>query len=121
MSGPELSGSDRNRLWLGGGVAVGLLVIVGGWFLLLSPELSATSDTRDQIEDAQLQNAKLQSNITTLKAANANLPTLVTQLRRSRQQLPVTSGFTTFTDQLAAQAAAAKVTITSIEIGRAHV
>lgn len=117
MKGTELSAGDRTRLWLGSGVAVGLLVLVAGWFLLLSPELSATSDTRDRIEDAQLQNAGLQSKIATLQAANAQLPTLVSQLRRSRQQLPVTSGFTTFTDQLAAQAKTAGVTITSVAIG----
>lgn len=115
------AGLQNRRVWLGGGVAVTVLVLLAGWLLLVQPQLSATADTRTRTEDAQLQNSTLAGKVSTLKAADRNLPALVSGLRSTRQQLPITSGLSTFTDQLGRQAAAAKVTVTSIAVGTASV
>lgn len=111
---------DR-RVWLGGGVGVGVLVLLAGWLVLVQPQLTATADTRTRTEDARLQNSTLAGKVSTLKAADRNLPALVSGLRRAREQLPITSGLSTFTDQLGSQAAAAKVTITSVAVGAVSV
>ena len=113
--------SEDRRLWLGGGVAVGVLLLLAGWLLLVQPQLTATADTRAQAEDSQLQNGTLAGTVSTLKAADKNLPTLVSALRHTREQLPITSGLSAFTDQLGAQAAAAKLTISSVTVGSVSV
>lgn len=108
---------EDRRVWLGGGVAVGVLVVLAGWLLLLQPQLTATADTNTLTEDAQLQNSTLAAKVSALKSADRGIPTLVAGLRRTREQLPITSGLATFTDQLGTQAAAAGVTVTSIAVG----
>ena len=61
--------AQDKRLWLGGGAVLAVLIVLIGWFVVIDPELSAASSTRDQADSAQLQNMVLEAKNSTLKAA----------------------------------------------------
>ena len=68
------------RLWLGGGTAVAVMIVLIGWFLVIDPELSAAATTRAETEAAQAQNVVMGAKNDTLKAQNDNVAALRTSL-----------------------------------------
>jgi hypothetical protein len=84
---------------------------------VVSPKLSSASSLRSQKGEIQTQNAVLQSKVDRLRAADANMAQLTAELSAAQAALPPDSGLSAFTDQLRSQAAAAKVSITSITAG----
>ncbi len=109
--------SQNRRLWLGGGAAVAILILVVGWFFVISPQLSATAAIRDQADSAQLQNSALQAKNSKLKKENDNVATLRAGLAAALAELPSDGGLPAFTRQLSAQATANSVTLTSVLVG----
>ena len=79
---------SRTRSWTLGAVALSLVILLGGWFLLVSPKKSQASDLEAQAATVQGQNANLTTQIATLKAQNAQLPEHAAKLAKFRQQLP---------------------------------
>lgn len=106
-----------HQLWVAGGVGSALLVAALAWFVLIGPQLAGASSLKDQTVAAQDQNAVLQHKVSRLQAQNANIAALTESLRQARVALPVDSGLPDFTRQVAAQAAAAGVSLTSISAG----
>ena len=48
---------EIERLWVGGAVIIGLLVVLIGYFVLIAPERSQTRDVNAQVDDATAQNS----------------------------------------------------------------
>ena len=106
---------DR-RLWLGGGAAVAVLIVVIGWFFVIDPELSAAASTREEVESARVQNVVTQAKNDMLKAQNDTLAALRLNLADLLAALPSDDGLPEFTRQLSKQAGTS-VDLSSIVIG----
>ena len=107
------------RLWLGGGAAIAVLIVVAGWFFVINPELTAAASYRDQTDAAAQQNAVLQAKNAKLMIENGQAATLREGLAASLAELPFDSGLPEFTRQVSAQATASSVALTSVVVGGA--
>jgi hypothetical protein len=111
----ERSGTER--AWLAGGVlAVGLAVLIA-WFMVVHPELSKASSTRDEVTSTQDSNLFLQRRVSDLQSQSRQLNSLAGQLRAASAALPSTAGIDEFTRQLSSYAHDGHVAITSITVG----
>jgi hypothetical protein len=105
------------RVWLGGGAFAAVFIIALSWFVFIGPELSSTDDLHQQAANTTAQNATLQSRVAALKVKSQQLPKYTAALKTALSALPFDSGLPAFTRQLAAQAHAHHVGITSIVVG----
>lgn len=88
--------STGERLWwIAGGLGSFLLVLVG-WFFLISPQRSHTSDVERQVGAARQQNAALQARIDSLRQQNAHLAQYQAALHKAQLALPSESGLSDF-------------------------
>jgi hypothetical protein len=106
---------DR-RLWLGGSAVAAVLIVLFGWFLVIDPELSAGSSTREEAASARGQNVALEAKNAKLKAENDDVTSLRAGLAAAVAELPFDSGLPEFTRQLSAQATANSVVLTSVVV-----
>lgn len=102
------------RLWILSGAACVVIVALAAWAFVVSPKLGQAQSVRSQTDSAQGQNAALQANLDRLRAAYANIGQLRAQRDTAREALPTDNAMSAFTDQLAAQAKAAHVSITML-------
>ena len=65
-----------------------LLVLVAGWFLLVSPKHGAASDLRSQAEGLVSSNAQLESKLDMLKSQSKNLPAQQAKLAAVAARIP---------------------------------
>jgi Tfp pilus assembly protein PilO len=88
--------STGERLWwIGGGLGAFLLVLVG-WFFLISPQRARTSGIEGQVSAARQQNTGLQARINSLREQNAHLAKYQAALRHAQLALPNQSGASDF-------------------------
>jgi Tfp pilus assembly protein PilO len=64
-----------DQIWLFGGLALTVLLVAGGWFLMIKPKYADASDVRGQVEDTTAQVATLRKKLADLKADNAKIDT----------------------------------------------
>ena len=105
------------RITLAIAAIVAVVVVAGGWFLGVSPQLavaSAADSTTTQIAD---QNSGMQTQLQVLTAAKAKLPEMQTTLAALQSSIPDSVQQTTFLNDLNTIAAANGVTLSSISIG----
>ena len=105
------------RLWVGGGTAACALVLGAGYFTVVQPHLSATQTARGATADAQQVNTTLTGQLTALEQQNRNLPAYAAALQTARTALPITAGLSDLTAQLADDAEASHVRLSSLSIG----
>lgn len=98
--------------WIGGAAFAAVIIMLGAWFLVISPVVDTTSDTKAQTADTKLQNDILRSAIETLKKDSANLPTYQTNLAGLQAKLPTTIASAAFRGELGQLATAHSVTVT---------
>jgi Tfp pilus assembly protein PilO len=109
--------SSQERLWLiGGGVGAFLLMLVG-YFLVISPQRQNTQSVNDQTAAAQLQTVSLQQRITALTAQNKDLAKYENKLAELRLALPTTSGLPDFLRTLQSLGNATLADVTSLTVG----
>ncbi len=107
----------ERRTWLGVGILAAILIVVAGWFALISPMRSDTAALLSQQGDAQARNAVLTQKIVALKRQEEGLPALQADLAAQLRGLPTTSGLPELTRQLTTQAQTAGVGLTSVVVG----
>lgn len=107
--------TNTERLWLLAGIVGALAVLALGWLVFISPQLSDASSLHAQRDDIDTQNIQLEGRIQRLRGAN--MDSLRKELANAREALPSDSGLPDFTRQLAAEAAASLVKVTSITAG----
>ena len=110
---------QNQRLWLGGGAGVMVLILLVAWFGLINPQLTSTASIRDQSDSAQMQNNVLQAKNNKLRKENDDVANLRAGLAAALAELPSDGGLPAFTRQLSAQATANSVTLTSVIVGAA--
>ncbi|TFW00121.1 type 4a pilus biogenesis protein PilO [Leifsonia flava] len=107
--------NSRDRLWIIGAVLMAVVILAGGYFLGVSPQLAAASVADSSLQDVELQNAKLQAELTSLAADKAQIDQLNAQAATVSQGLPASADYPTFIRQIDAIAAAAGVTVESYD------
>ncbi|BCJ44628.1 hypothetical protein GCM10010168_14410 [Actinoplanes ianthinogenes] len=95
-----MSGLRSDRVWLFGGLALIVLLVVTGWFLMIKPKYAEASDMRGQVEDTTTQLAQLRKRLADLKADNENLAEYKADKARFENALPTADSIPEFLRQL---------------------
>ncbi|MBA3616670.1 MAG: type 4a pilus biogenesis protein PilO [Rubrobacter sp.] len=112
-----MSRNDRNILILG---LLGILIIViGFYFLLLSPLLGTLNDRAKEREDKQVQLDQLQQQVNELEEVRRNSPEIERQLLELSKRVPTQPQIPTFVVQIEEIAGASGVTQLVVEPGDA--
>ena len=91
---------DKNRLWIICSVLVMALVLAGGWFLGVQPQLAAIADAQSQTASVQGTNDQYAQAIAKLKKESEDLPALKKKLASLAASVPEGSAVPAFIDQL---------------------
>jgi Tfp pilus assembly protein PilO len=110
--------SPLERLWLIGGAVGAFLMLVIGYFMLISPQRSNTQSVRDQITTAQEQAMTLQQRINALTAQSKDLPKYQSQLASLQEALPSESGLPDFLRTLQSLGNETLAQVTSLTVGQ---
>jgi type IV pilus assembly protein PilO len=105
-----------DRLWKIGGLVVVVVLVVGSWFLLISPKFAEADEVRTQTADTQTQLITLRKRISELKKQQANLTAMQAELRKKQKALPSDSGVPAFLRQLQASGEALSVNVTGVSV-----
>ncbi|WP_348788693.1 hypothetical protein [Leifsonia sp. NPDC080035] len=100
---------DKNRLWIICSVLVMALVLAGGWFLGVQPQLAAIGDAESQTASVQSTNDQYAQAIAKLKKESEDLPALKKKLASLAASVPEGSAIPAFVDQLNALYASSNV------------
>ncbi|GGK57178.1 hypothetical protein Ppa06_15380 [Planomonospora parontospora subsp. parontospora] len=106
-----------DRLWIIGGVLAAAVLLVAGWFLLISPEKAEADRLHGDAETAQTQVATLRSRLADLERENADLPRYRSELTEARKALPATADSEKFLEQLQQAGEAAGVFLQGVNVG----
>jgi type IV pilus assembly protein PilO len=106
-----------DRLWIIGGVLAAAVLLIAGWFLLISPEKAEADRLQGEAETAQAQVATLRSRLADLERENADLPRYRSELDRARKALPATADSEKFLEQLQRAGEAAGVFLQGVNVG----
>lgn len=105
------------RLWIGGGAAVGAVMMIIGYLLFISPQRSETADVDEAVSAAQLQNTLLQRKIDALSKQNESIASYQADLKKAQDALPASSGLPDFLRSLQSIGAATHADVTSLTMG----
>lgn len=105
------------KAWVAGTVVVCLLVLVGAWFLAVSPKLVEAQDVRTSNEDALAQQTLLRQKLATLKEQFENLDQYRAELAGLRGQIPADAQLSAFVREVEAFGAAHGVTVVAMAPG----
>jgi type IV pilus assembly protein PilO len=105
------------RVWSAGAAVAALVMVIAGWFLLISPQRSEAASLREQTVSQQGVNDSMRLKTEQLKAQFASLPERQAQLAEIQQQMPGNAALPSLIRSLSGAADAAGVTLTSIAPG----
>ena len=106
-----------SKVWLAGGGALAVIIVLISWFIVISPVRADTQSLRENTEAVDASNAVLQTKLDALKEQDANRDELIQSLMSSLSALPATVALPDFNRQVVSQAALRKVDLTSVTIG----
>jgi len=109
--------TEDARVWVGGGVGLGVVAVAAAWLLLVGPELATVPAQHAQASAAATANSALAGKVAALAAQDRNKTALLASLRTARNELPIYSDLPTFITQLSVKAQRAHVTVTSLTVG----
>ncbi|WP_250442752.1 type 4a pilus biogenesis protein PilO [Actinotalea sp. C106] len=107
------------RTWVIGTVVLSLLILVGTWFLAVTPKLAETQETRDYIVDEQAREDTLRLQLATLEKQFAEIDTYKAELAGLQAQIPVAAALPGYLRELEEMATTYKVTIVGVSPGPA--
>lgn len=106
-----------DRLWMGAGALLVLLLTVGAYFLLIKPQYDEANALREQTDSARSQAAQLQKRIVELKKEQENLTSLTATLTNLQLALPSDDGGPALLRQLADSGTALGVDVSGMTMG----
>jgi type IV pilus assembly protein PilO len=106
-----------DRLWIGAGMVVVVLLVVATWFLAVSPQRAEAAGLADQTATSRAQADELRARIVKLTADKASLGTLTKALNNAKVALPADSGVPNFLRQLQTTEPAVRVEVGSVALG----
>jgi Tfp pilus assembly protein PilO len=104
----------RTRRWTMGTAVIVLLLLLAGWFLLVSPKRASAVDLRAQTATQESTNSTLTAQIATLKVQKAGVPAQEAKLAVIRQRIPDNPALPGLIRSLSALAKSANVSLQSI-------
>ncbi|MDQ0373905.1 hypothetical protein [Cellulomonas humilata] len=107
----------KSSTWIGGAVVVALLIVVGGWFVAISPTLDATATASADADAATARNEQLRLQLATLKKQFENLDSYKAELNVARVEIPTTGDLSGFARQIDALGVASGLTVVSVAPG----
>ncbi|HET8617295.1 MAG TPA: type 4a pilus biogenesis protein PilO [Actinomycetales bacterium] len=105
------------RTWTVGAAVLAVLLVIAGWFTLVSPQRSAAADLRDQVAAQQASNDQIALKTKQLQAQFASLPERQAQLAEIKQQMPDNPALPALIRDLSSYAKAAGVSLDSVAPG----
>jgi Tfp pilus assembly protein PilO len=105
---------DGAKKWYAAAALASVLVLVTGWFLLVSPQRQSADDIAAQADSQVAANVSTQAKIDALKAQYTNLPTLQKQLALVQTHLPQTPGMPSLIRNLSQAATASGVKLLTV-------
>lgn len=105
----------RSRIWTLGTIGVVVAVLVGGWFLLVSPTRANAADIEQQAVSQGQANAQLASTIEQLKVQSQDLPAQEAKIAQFRQRIPASPQLPAFIRELSSIAKESNVVLVSME------
>jgi Tfp pilus assembly protein PilO len=106
----------RTRKWVSGTAVLVLIVLVAGWFLLVSPKKADAAALQASALTQQGTNDGLRAKVAQLKAQDAAKPQQEAKLATFRQQVPETPAEPTLVRKLSALAKQANVEFESLNV-----
>ena len=110
---------NSDKVWIAGGAAAALLVLVLGYFLLISPQNAETGTFRAQAAEEQQRAGALERHLAELRKQNAHLDEYKAELAAGKLALPAGPDTDAFLLELRTLAEARGVTILSMNAGTA--
>ena len=107
---------NAHRLWWIGGALVAVAIAALAYLFGVAPQLSQAADARNQQVSAQGQLQQTELQLAALKKQYESLPELTAQLAALQKSVPGTAKVSDFVRQLGAQASAAQVSITTVNV-----
>lgn len=105
------------RTWSAGTAVAAVLLLIAGWFLMISPQRSEAADLRDQVAAQQTRNDQIALKTKQLQAQFASLPERQAQLAEIKQQMPDNPALPSLIRDLSSFAESAGVTLDSVAPG----
>lgn len=107
---------SKPKIWMGGGAALCVLLLVASWFLLIQPKHAQASELRDQTRSTAASNEQTRAKIAQLKAQFATLPAKKMELEKVREAMPsqyAEAGLTRELQKLATNTGTTLVSVTN--------
>lgn len=109
--------SQMERLWLLVAGVAGLLMLVVGYLMFISPQQGQTDSVNGQVATARLRNSSLEARIAEMQQQNANLATYQAEVKQAELALPYTSGLPAFLRALQSIGNSTQATVNSLDVG----
>ncbi len=107
---------SSGRLWVFGGAALIVLLVVGSYFLLIGPKYAEADDVDQQTGATQDQIVVLRKRNAELNKQEKELPTFLAQLAKGQKALPATAGMSDFLNQLQAAGDNVGITVSGLSV-----
>lgn len=104
----------KKQRWLALTGVVCLLILVGGWFLVVSPKRSQVKDVKANAAAAQQKNAEFTTQLAVLKAQSKDLARQNAALAAASKRIPTTADLPGLLRRLQGAATQSDVTITAL-------
>ncbi|XVU26560.1 type 4a pilus biogenesis protein PilO [Actinoplanes sp. CA-054009] len=106
-----------NQVWLAGGIAAIVLLVLGTWFLLISPKLSDTDAVQAEADDVNIQLLRLNKEVAKLAAQDKKRATYQASVDELADNLPESYGEPDFLRMLQTVGASTNVMISNFTAG----
>jgi len=107
-------GTSKTAPWVFGTAILAVLMLIGAWFLAISPKLSAAADESDQTQAQQARVDQLQIQLAGLKHDFENIESFRTQLQDLQVQIPSDQQLSTLLRQVSTIATETSIVLTSV-------
>lgn len=104
---------DNNKVWVAGASLIAVVVVAGGWFLGVSPLLSAAAVSDSDRASVDAQNAAQAIDLESLKTRYAGLPALSADLAAIKTAIPADADYANLLREVSAAATASGTTLLS--------
>jgi len=109
----------QDRLWAAGGALCAVILLVVGWFFVISPQHEQTGSLSGQATQAQDKIPGLRRKLDDLRVQNSKIDEYRAQLIRDRQALPATSGLSDFLREIQSAGTTVGVSVSGLMVGAA--
>lgn len=104
----------ETRKWTLGAVAVAILIVAAGWFLLIAPQRTQVADLDTQAQAQVGENSQLETQLAVLKQQNKDLPAKQAELAALETKIPDTAELPTYIREIQEIGRRSDVALTSM-------